>query len=85
MANLSTFTPDRVVGTLTVYELEQLIANTVRRVLQETAPEEQAHTANALPETFMATFGGWIDPRSPEVIVAEIYESRTVSMREVDL
>jgi hypothetical protein len=34
---------------------------------------------------FLAKCGGWEDTRSPEAIIADIYETRTVSDRGTDL
>ena len=79
--------PTQPISSLTVADLEILIAETVRRVLHEEGQLASAGIGHDKPlrDEFLATFGSWEDPRSADDIIAEIYDSRTVSVAEVSL
>ncbi len=78
---------NQFVTSLTVADLENIIADVVRRVLRDEMRFVPVSGENGkrLPEAFLATFGAWEDSRPAETIVSEIYESRTVSTLDVDL
>lgn len=87
MTNSTLSISGQPVSALTVAELETIISEIVRRVLREEMRQAVGVPTNgkALSEPFLATFGSWEDARPVEAIVAEIYESRTVSTSEVSL
>ena len=81
------FTPNQPISTLTIADLEKIIAEVVRRVLREemqlaaeSSAKRQLHW-----ETLLSTFGTWEDPRPPQDVATEIFTSRTVSAREISL
>ncbi len=80
-------TPNQPISTLTIADLEAIIAEVVRRVLREEMRRAADLPANgqSLSEAFLATFGTWEDPRPAEVIVSEIYGSRTAATSEISL
>jgi hypothetical protein len=69
------------VSSLTVAELDSIISDIVRRVVREELHQSPAPKSDALLETF----GSWIDTRTPEEIVTEIYDSRSLSASDVSL
>ncbi len=72
--------PNKPISALTVTELENLIAEIVRRVLREEFRSKVIQdNGRAMPKEFLATFGAWEDERSTEQIISEIYDSRNVS------
>jgi hypothetical protein len=79
--------PDQPISALTIADLEAMIAEVVRRVLREEMRRAAGLPENgqSLSEAFLATFGAWEDPRPADVIVSEIYESRTATNSEVSL
>ena len=62
-------------------DIEQEI-RALKKAFQEEWKEEPIPGATQL---FLDKCGGWEDNRSTEEIIAEIYQSRTVSDRGVDL
>ena len=88
MKKTATLSPDQPIQTLTVSELDDLIQRIVRNVIEEEYPTPTKNRAGAvklLEGKLIKTFGTWADPRSPEIIISEIYNSRTVSSREIYL
>jgi hypothetical protein len=88
MKKIATLSPDQPIQTLTVSELEDLIQRIVRNVFKEeyrSSSKDRAGTVKLLEGKLIKTFGTWKDPRSPETIISEIYSSRTVSSREINL
>jgi len=65
---------------LTISELEILIARIVRRVLREELGLK-AKNDKGFSKEFLATFGAWKDERPADRIVDEIYSTRTISLR----
>ncbi|NMG22054.1 ribbon-helix-helix domain-containing protein [Brasilonema bromeliae] len=63
---------------LGINEADQLIATEI------IMPSEDIPTEHPL-ETFMESFGAWEDERTPEEIIKEIYDSRTISKSEYSL
>ena len=72
-------TPNQPISTLTIADLEAIIAEVVRRVLREEMERAAGLSAHgpALSEALLATFGTWEDPKPATVIASEIYTSRT--------
>ncbi|WP_238360535.1 hypothetical protein [Iningainema tapete] len=63
---------------LGITEADQLIAN---EIIMSSEAEQKYHQL----EAFMEKFGDWEDERTPEEIVKDIYESRTISNTEHQL
>ncbi len=84
---MTNYQPNQPVTSLTVGELETLIAETVRRILHEESAQAAAlpTAGEPLPQPLLATFGSWEDTRSMEEIIADIYHNRTLSERDIDL
>ncbi len=84
---MTTFQSNQPVSTLTVGELETLIAETVRRILHEESGHAQTSptAGEPLPQSLLETFGSWQDTRSTDEIIADIYHNRTLSERDIDL
>ncbi|MCJ7531436.1 MAG: hypothetical protein MUO64_10455 [Anaerolineales bacterium] len=88
MKKTTTLSPDQPIQTLTVSELEELIQRIVRNVFEEeyrSTSKDRAGIVKLLEGKLIKTFGVWEDPRSPETIITEIYSSRTVTSREINL
>ncbi len=83
--------PGRLIGDLTVADLEALVTRIVQKALKQareqdgfrdTGSSTEIAEKDHFPEAFLATFGAWEDDRDAEKIVHEIYASRTISQVE---
>ncbi|MFQ4141780.1 ribbon-helix-helix protein, CopG family [Chlorogloeopsis sp. ULAP02] len=63
---------------LGISEVEQLIASEI------ITPPKAAPTTHPL-DKFIETFGAWEDERTPEAIIQDIYDSRTISNSDYSL
>jgi len=76
--------PPNLLNFLSLSDLETLIQSTVRRILRNELQQLQSHpTQPTQIDRLLATFGTWEDDRPAEVIINEIYATRTLNSLEV--